>query len=76
MLGDADFPVCSPEAELPPLILAVVVEEIRVAATGLAGGDGGQQRRSGGGADRAGVICPGLQFAASSGLLTILVAGQ
>ena len=28
MLGDADSPVCSPEAELPPLILPVVVEEI------------------------------------------------
>ena len=28
MLGDANFPVCSPEAELPPLILPVVVEEI------------------------------------------------
>ena len=28
MLGDAEVPVCSPEAELPPLILPVVVEEI------------------------------------------------
>ena len=28
MLGDADLPVCSPEAGLPPLILPVVVEEI------------------------------------------------
>ena len=28
MLGDAELPVCSPEAELPPLILPVVVEEI------------------------------------------------
>ena len=28
MLGDAEIQVCSPEAELPPLILPVVVEEI------------------------------------------------
>ena len=28
MLGDADSPVCLPEAELPPLILPVVVEGI------------------------------------------------
>ena len=82
MLGDAELPVCSPKAELLPLILQVVVEEISdspepgVAATDLAGGGGGQQRRVGGGADRPGAIYPGFQFAASTGLLTVHVAGQ
>ena len=47
-----------------------------VATTDLVGGGGGQQRRAGGGADRAGAICPGFQFAASTGLLTILVTGE
>ena len=51
----------------------------RVAATDLAGGGGGQQRRAGGGADRAGAgakLEPGFQFAASTMLLTVRVAGQ
>ena len=31
VLGDAEVPVCSPEAESPPLILPVVVEDSSVA---------------------------------------------
>ena len=45
-----------------------------VATTDLAGGGGGKQRRAGGRADRAGAICPEVQFATSAGLLTVCVS--